>query len=101
MTDNTRLTLIDKAIGALQTDDDNALDNAISLIRVKCHQSGVNFMRFMFTEVFMAYHGLDKIKVDVCPYCGKDDCKGAFGLRTHVSRIHPERFLEFKQNHLK
>lgn len=35
-----------------------------------------------------------------CPYCMKNDCKGEFGLRTHVSRVHRNKFVEFKKEYL-
>jgi len=100
MTDNTRLSLIDKVVAALQSNNEQDWDNAFNLVKVKCHQNGVNVMRFLFQEAFPVYAGIDATITESCPYCGKTDCKGEFGLRTHVNRIHKDKFLEFKKNYL-
>ncbi|WP_394990035.1 hypothetical protein [Emticicia sp.] len=99
MTDNTRLTLTDKVVAALESNNDQDWDDAFKLVKVKCHQSGLNAMRFLFQEVFPVYAGIDAEKTETCPYCSKE-CKGEFGLRTHVSRIHKDKFLEFKRQYL-
>jgi hypothetical protein len=92
--------LTDKVVAALKSNNEQDWENAFKLVKVKCHQSGMNVMKFLFQEIFPVYAGIDVEKLEVCPYCGKDDCKGKFGLRTHVSRIHKETFLEFKQQYL-
>lgn len=100
MTQNTKLTLIDKVVAALESNNEQDWDDAFKLVKVKCHQSGINVMRFLFQEAFPIYAGINTEKTETCPYCGKNDCKGEFGLRTHVSRIHKEKFIEFKKQYL-
>lgn len=100
MTSNTKTTLIDETIAALKSGDEVALKEAFHLVRVKCHQSGVDFLKFLFNEVFPVYAGEEPVKSVECPYCKKADIKGEFGLRTHVSRVHKEKFAEFKSKYL-
>lgn len=100
MTVNTKMTVIDVVHEALDSRRKEKLIEARYLVQTKCHQSGIDMLEFLFDEVFPLYSGVKTDKTEICPYCGKDDCKGDFGLRTHVSRIHKEKFEEFKQKYL-
>lgn len=100
MTVNTKTTLIDETLEALASGNAEKLKAARYLVQTKCNQSGKDMLEFLFTEVFPLYGGVETAQTEVCPYCGKDDCKGAFGLRTHVSRVHREKFKEFKKRYL-
>lgn len=100
MTENTKLTLIDKVVTALNSTNEQDWEDAYKLVKVKCHQSGINAMRFLFEECFPVFAGLKVEKTNACPYCDKQDIKGEFGLRTHVSRVHKDKFQHFKDNYL-
>lgn len=102
MTTNTKTTLIDEVLAALDSGNAEKLKAARYLVQTKCNHSGADMLAFLFTEVFPLYVSGDseKVKIENCPYCGKSDCKGDFGLRTHVSRVHKDKFEEFRQRYL-
>ncbi len=100
MTENTRLILIDKVVAALGSTNEQDWEDTFKLVKVKCHQSGMNAMRFLFQECFPVYAGVKVEKTNQCPYCDKTDIKGDFGLRTHVSKVHKDKFEEFKTKYL-
>ena len=100
MTDNTKLRVIDAVHQALDSHNNEKLLAARYLVQSKCYQSGIDVLAFLFNDVFPIYTGAEPSKIVECPYCDKKDIKGEFGLRTHVSRIHKNKFLEFKQQYL-
>lgn len=97
MTDNTRLHLIDTVNAALASRNNKELLAARQLLQVKCHQSGVDVLAFLFDEVFaVADVPPVALKTDACPFCTKVDIRGVHGLKTHISRMHPEKFVKWK-----
>ncbi|WP_337045326.1 hypothetical protein [Emticicia sp. 17c] len=100
MTQNTELTVIDEVHKALKSRKSEDLISATNLLKVKCHQSKTHFLEFLFDKVFPAYKGLETVLTDFkCPYCIGENTsfKGFVGLKTHISRVHKDKFSEWKE----
>lgn len=100
MTDNTRLTLIDRTTEAINSRDPVKIEAAQNLLRTKCYQNRASWLLFLFDEVFSKTlpdkpQTVAVSEEVVCPYC-KERQKNTIALRSHLGIKHKDRKTDWK-----
>ena len=88
MSDETRLTVIDKVNIALESGDAYKLEYAHHLLSLKCRQNQIPILSFLANEIFNK-KGIEKSIVSDCPYCGQG-FQNVTGLKAHLGRKHAD-----------
>jgi cation transport regulator ChaC len=93
MLENTRLSLVENTVKALQSKDPLKIMNAEKVLRVQCHHNKIPILVFIATEIMPAYLGIDtqesKSKI-MCDYCSGEYGSNA-ALKSHLGRSHKDK----------